>query len=634
MRETVLHILIITVVAGTIFFSNLGSARLWDRDEPRNAGCAAEMFARGDLVVPTFNDELRHQKPVLLYWLMMSAYSVFGINEFSARFWSALLGIGTTLATYLIARRLIDAKTALVAGIALASSLMFVVAARAATPDSVLVFCNTMAIMFYVVGVFGRTDELTSRRNGYWFCSELSGSQTKAIFFQTAMFLMMGLGVLAKGPVGFVIPMAVIGMFLLLQRLPESTGQGDTQTKTPNQRSSIWHLFSVGRALHLLKTVMSPFHPRRFWVTLWSMQPLTAAAIILLVAAPWYFMVHWQTEGLFTSKFFVGEHFGRATSSFENHSGGIWFYPLAILVGFFPWSIFWAPVAFDVFKTKKSAISNPTSTGLTLMICWVAVQVSIFTIAQTKLPSYVTPCYPALAILTATFVVRFTEGRSFVSGKFFGLAIAGFLFSGILIVAGAGIATTKFLPSQTWIAGLGLIPVITAGFIFWTMRTKQHRRLPVAFSAGAVLFCLGLFSLGTISIDREQQSHLITDQLRIRPDAQIGTYDCLESSWVYYSGHPIFELTDGNDGSANHQLPRDYWMPKERPNLERFAMQPDAMIITHDRHLEAIKKRLPEDFEVIQTADYFLKNKTLYLLGRPGQNAASRTAKYVEKPIR
>ena len=92
MRETVIHLLIIVFVSSIVFFLNLGQSRLWDRDEPRNAGCAIEMMDRGDLVVPTFNDELRHQKPVLLYWLMMTAYSMFGVSEFSARFWSALLG--------------------------------------------------------------------------------------------------------------------------------------------------------------------------------------------------------------------------------------------------------------------------------------------------------------------------------------------------------------------------------------------------------------------------------------------------------------------------------------------------------------------------------------------------------------
>ena len=165
MRGTAVQIAIILLVTITVFFTNLGVPRLWDRDEPRNAGCAAEMLARNDWVVPIFNSQLRPHKPALLYWLMMSAYSVFGVNEFSARFWSALLAVGTCLATYMIGRRLFDSTIGLVSAIALATSMMFVVAARAATPDSVLVFCSTVSLMFFALGTFPKTNDTSRNEN-------------------------------------------------------------------------------------------------------------------------------------------------------------------------------------------------------------------------------------------------------------------------------------------------------------------------------------------------------------------------------------------------------------------------------------------------------------------------------------
>ena len=69
-KQSTLHVFAIIAVASTVFFTSLGKARLWDRDEPRNAGCAVEMMQRGDLIVPIFNDELRHQKPALLLSLI------------------------------------------------------------------------------------------------------------------------------------------------------------------------------------------------------------------------------------------------------------------------------------------------------------------------------------------------------------------------------------------------------------------------------------------------------------------------------------------------------------------------------------------------------------------------------------
>ena len=74
MKRHVWQVGLLIAVATATLMTNLGGSRLWDRDETRNAGCAAEMMARDDWVVPTFNQQLRDAKPVLLYWLIMSAY--------------------------------------------------------------------------------------------------------------------------------------------------------------------------------------------------------------------------------------------------------------------------------------------------------------------------------------------------------------------------------------------------------------------------------------------------------------------------------------------------------------------------------------------------------------------------------
>ena len=108
------------------------------------------MLQRGDWVTPIFNDQLRHQKPALLYWLIMSAYGAFGVNEFAARFWSALLGVGTVLLTSLIGTRLYGRATGFWSGLLLATMLMFGVASRAATPDAPLIFFMTAGIACFV----------------------------------------------------------------------------------------------------------------------------------------------------------------------------------------------------------------------------------------------------------------------------------------------------------------------------------------------------------------------------------------------------------------------------------------------------------------------------------------------------
>ncbi|HEV3024204.1 MAG TPA: glycosyltransferase family 39 protein, partial [Pirellulales bacterium] len=149
-REILRHHLWITLAALAVFFTNLGVPHLWDDDEPKNAECAREMLVRGDWIVPTFNEELRYDKPALLYWLMIAAYRAFGVNEFAARLPSAVLAVVTTLATYHCGRLLFRPRVGLWAGLAISTSVLFVVAGRAATPDSALVCSTTLAMLAFV----------------------------------------------------------------------------------------------------------------------------------------------------------------------------------------------------------------------------------------------------------------------------------------------------------------------------------------------------------------------------------------------------------------------------------------------------------------------------------------------------
>ncbi|MEZ6073858.1 MAG: glycosyltransferase family 39 protein [Pirellulales bacterium] len=151
MSETLRYQLVVLAVAGTVFLVNLGGARLFDEDEPKNAACGQEMFAAGEWIVPSFNGELRTDKPILLYWCMLASFHVLGVNEWSARLPSALFAVGTTLLVYQLGRRLFFAPGGFWAALVLATSVMFDVAGRAATPDSTFVFFTTLTLLMFVV---------------------------------------------------------------------------------------------------------------------------------------------------------------------------------------------------------------------------------------------------------------------------------------------------------------------------------------------------------------------------------------------------------------------------------------------------------------------------------------------------
>src|SRR5437868_809201 len=115
------HYGLLLLTGACLFLINLGAPSLWDLDEGRNATAALAMRESGDLVVPTFNGQLRVDKPALLYWLQVAAYHLFGVNEFAARLPSALAALLTLLLTYELGRRLFSATTGLLGAVILAS---------------------------------------------------------------------------------------------------------------------------------------------------------------------------------------------------------------------------------------------------------------------------------------------------------------------------------------------------------------------------------------------------------------------------------------------------------------------------------------------------------------------------------
>jgi 4-amino-4-deoxy-L-arabinose transferase-like glycosyltransferase len=195
LSSRVVHYLLLLTVTAALTLPGLGALSLWDIDEGLNAEAAREMFESGDWVVPTFNFKPRTAKPAMLYWLQALAYQRFGVGEFAARLPSALAGAVAVLLTYQFGRRMFGAAVGLLAGVILASTVQVGVLTHAATPDALLLACMTLTIWLFWTG-----SENGSRR------------------WTWATGLGCGLAVLAKGPVGVVMPAAIGGYFFLAQR--------------------------------------------------------------------------------------------------------------------------------------------------------------------------------------------------------------------------------------------------------------------------------------------------------------------------------------------------------------------------------------------------------------------------------
>ncbi len=187
--------LFVFIVSLIIFSANIGGLSIYSLDEAKNAECAREMLERKDFIVPTFNYQLRTDKPPLHYYFMMLSYSIFGVNEFSARFFSAVFGALTVLITFIFAYRYFGEKVAFLSFIVLISSIHLSIQFHMAVPDPYLIFMINASLFSFYVAV-----------------------KEKKPVFVYLFYLFMGLGVLSKGPVAVALPLAVAFLYLTVSR--------------------------------------------------------------------------------------------------------------------------------------------------------------------------------------------------------------------------------------------------------------------------------------------------------------------------------------------------------------------------------------------------------------------------------
>jgi 4-amino-4-deoxy-L-arabinose transferase-like glycosyltransferase len=170
----------------------LDAVTLFDVDEAVFSTATKEMVESGDWITPTYNGEVRYDKPIFFYWLMAASYKAFGINEFGARFPSAVAAFLLALSLFYFARRVCTDKVAFYATMAISLSAYFLVYSRSAVTDMVLTLFITLSLFCFYIAVS------ENRRYIYGF-----------YFFSALAFL-------TKGLIGIVFPFGIAVIYMLI----------------------------------------------------------------------------------------------------------------------------------------------------------------------------------------------------------------------------------------------------------------------------------------------------------------------------------------------------------------------------------------------------------------------------------
>jgi 4-amino-4-deoxy-L-arabinose transferase-like glycosyltransferase len=337
-------------------FGNLGAIGLVGPDEPRYAWIARAMAETGDWVTPRLYGQPWFEKPILYYWCAGIGFLFHLPAEWAARLPSAIAALAAALALGWLGRKHYgransDVDPGLIASLVFATSVAAIGFARAATPD--MLFSASIALaMASAASILRGAGELRG------IVGDESNASRRDTWALVLFGLFLGLGVLAKGPAAIALAGGAIGLWAL------ATG--------------LW------------RAAFRVAHP-------------IAIAIFCLVSLPWYVVCAIRNPE-FLRVFIFQHNFERYLTPMFQHKQPFWFFGPIVLLALLPWTLLLWPVTEEGLRLwrEKSWKDSPEF----FFSCWAIFPVVFFSLSQSKLPGYILPAMPPLALLCSVALLR------------------------------------------------------------------------------------------------------------------------------------------------------------------------------------------------------------------------------------
>ena len=298
---------------------------------------------------------------------------------------------------------------------------------------------------------------------------------------------------------------------------------------------------------------------RRSGRWLLRLKPALGAPLAILVVLPWLVAIFIQSDGAFFQASVGHDLLGKVLSAQESHGAPPGYYAVAV------WLTFW-PGSLLLFLALPWIWNNRRDAAVQFCLAWILPVWIVFELVLTKLPHYVLPAYPALAILsaralaaglpapgTATAAARWTRRLRRLVAPVWAVVTAA--------LAGALVALPCALgePWSMTASALALLVLAAGGGAVWALRTGRLAHTPILLCAAAWAFGVAAFGqllphLPALWPSREV-AELVAQAKASCPTAAIASAGYREPSLVFLLGTDI-RLTTA-EGAAHHLMAND-----------------------------------------------------------------------------
>ncbi|MBI2472276.1 MAG: glycosyltransferase family 39 protein [Planctomycetes bacterium] len=497
------RLITVCIIAFTVFLFlfNIGKRDLWAPDEPRYAQVSKEMRDSGNFIVPHLNSEPYPDKPPLLFWLINLFSIPFGkITALSSRLPSAFAGVGCCLAIFYLGKSLYqNTRIALIAALFLATSSKFLWMAHRVAFDVLLTFFATMAILCFYKGYAARhSRSLTTPPYEGGERGEVKKQERR---YYTLFYIFMALGVLTKGPIGFIIPFFIVLTYLILKK-----------------------------DIRVLKET----------------RPWIGGVIFAFIVFSWVYLASIYGGKEYAYQILFKQNVGRFAGSFA-HKRPFYYYFTNFPINFVPWSIFIPSIAvYLLSKEGRTKIQN-----ILMPVIWFIVVFVFFSIVSGKRDIYVLPLYPAAALITAWFLNEFVEQFRERPFKKIGYYPC-YILSGITLALSIllPIVVYKLYP-QYASSTIPFVVILLIGGLMMLRFVKYARIIPFLFTIIFVIFFA--FNISTLKaipiLNQYKSAKEICDKANsvMKPGEKVAMYNFFRDPYLFYTNRNHIEVLYGID---------------------------------------------------------------------------------------
>ena len=386
------------LVAGAAYFVLLGRAPLSNPDEGRYAEISREMVATGDWVTPRLDGIHYFEKPPLMYWAVALSEETFGPNEWSVRAVVALFSVAGLLVTYIAGRSLYGRQAGIWSAVALGTTLLYFALGHILLLDMAVSVFMSAALFYFLLGINSR---------GSTASGQASDSQGRAGRLARPGTPQNPSQIRTGGP-----------------PVPTSNpAEGPAPTTnpaepTPSRRACFYGFYACAALATLTKGLIGFLIPGAvifLWLLVFNqwkrLRPFylpTGLLLFLAIAAPWHLAVAARNPS-WAHFYFIHEHLQRFATTEAHRVQPWWFYIPIVLLGLFPWTGFLCPALGNALaggwaRRKENA-------DAWFLVTWAVFILLLFSKSQSKLIPYILPMFPPLAVLIGAELAKGRAGR-------------------------------------------------------------------------------------------------------------------------------------------------------------------------------------------------------------------------------